>query len=203
VGMSEDVRKRLFQPFFTTKPTGKGTGMGLAAVYGTVKSHHGAIEVQSAPGAGSTFTLCLPMAPETQDQTSPPESPERPAGAGACVLLVEDEEMVREALAGNLRELGYQVTACADGAEAVRIYRKSWGQIDLVLMDMLMPEVSGREAFLAMRQIDPDVCAVFMSGYTAGQNGAIQLTDGAVSFLRKPFTVDELARALSEALAAR
>jgi PAS domain S-box-containing protein len=201
VGMSEDVRKRLFQPFFTTKPVGKGTGMGLAAVYGTVKSHHGAVEVQSASGAGSTFTLLLPLAPEPGEHPPSPEESARPAGAGASVLLVDDEELVREAVAGNLRELGYRVTVCADGAEAVRSYRKGWGQIDLVLLDLLMPEVSGREAFLAMRQVNPEVRAVFMSGYSAGQNGADPLADGAVSFLRKPFNVDELARALSAALA--
>jgi PAS domain S-box-containing protein len=199
-GMDEETLGHIFEPFFTTKGVGEGTGLGLAAVYGTVRSHEGAIEVQSEPGQGSTFVLHLPLtqSPVGCDR----DGPERRqcAEGTARILLVDDEECVRTSCVRILGRLGYEVVTCEDGAEAVEYYRQSWEDVDLVLLDMMMPRMNGRDAFLAMREINPDLKTLLLSGF--GKDRRIQaiLDEGVLGFIQKPFPRDVLTERVAEAL---
>ncbi|MBT7304564.1 MAG: PAS domain-containing protein [Victivallales bacterium] len=200
VGMDEETLGHIFEPFFTTKGVGEGTGLGLAAVYGTVRSHEGAIEVQSEPGQGSTFVLHLPLteSPVGRDRDGPGRR--QCAEGTARILLVDDEECVRISCARILGRLGYEVVACEDGAEAVEYYRQSWEDVDLVLLDMMMPRMNGRDAFLAMREINPDLKTLLLSGF--GKDRRIQaiLDEGVLGFIQKPFPRDVLTERVAEAL---
>jgi len=198
--MSDEVKRHLFEPFFTTKEPGKGTGMGLASVYGTMRTHRGVVSVESALGRGTSVRLYLPLAPRAAQQL---EIEREPAAARGCghVLLVDDEPTVREMATALLRDLGYQVTGCADGHEAVAYYRDHWRGVDLVILDLVMPVLGGRDAFLAMRAINPRIRALVSSGF--GLNGKAQsiLDEGGLAFLGKPYRRAELARAVAAALA--
>ncbi|MHC4887512.1 MAG: response regulator, partial [Planctomycetota bacterium] len=173
-GMSEETQQHMYEPFFTTKPEGEGTGMGLAAVYGTVKNHQGAIEVTSEVGKGTTFRLLLPAAPgnhaeRSEDRSSSPRLPE-----GTHILLVDDEDTVREIGGEMLRDAGCTVTLASDGVEAVELYHDHWQTFDLVILDMVMPRMGGRDTFIAMRQINPGIKALLASGYSIeGEANAI------------------------------
>jgi len=198
VGMDEDTRKLIFEPFFTTKDKSRGVGMGLAAVYGTIKNHQGAITVDSKVGHGSTFTLYLPLAEPAKEEAGAAGG--APIKGTARILLVDDEEMVRDMGARLLRELGYKVAVCKDGAEAVEYYRKSWEHVDLVILDMVMIGMGGRDAFVAMRRINPDIKALLVSGYSIDGEARSILDEGVLGFLQKPFRVAEFGRAVADAL---
>ncbi len=200
-GMSRFVLEHLFEPFFTTKEVGKGTGMGLAAVYGTVKQHAGAVNVYSEPGHGTTFRVYLPLVDAAAEKG--PEAVEAlRAEAPACVLIVEDEEILRNVAAQMLVDLGYQVRLQVDGESAVRYYRDHWREIDIVLLDMIMPVMNGQDAYRAMKEINPEVRVLLASGYSL--NGAAQamLDEGVRGFLQKPYRQAELAAKVAETLAA-
>lgn len=202
VGMNPEVRKRIFEPFFTTKKIGEGTGMGLAAVYGTVKLHHGCITVESEPGRGSLFSLYFPMTESFAQEKTVCE--ERAASNGtARILLVDDEERVRNLTAGLLKEMNHKVTTSKDGVDAVDQYRKSWEHIDLVILDMAMPRMNGRDAFLAMREINPDIKVLVSSGFSKEIEMQRMLSEGALGFLRKPYGIDELYHKVDEVLFCR
>jgi PAS domain S-box-containing protein len=199
VGMSDEILARIFEPFFTTKEPGKGTGMGLAAVYGTVRSHHGAITVQSTSGEGSLFRIILPLAS--------PAGPEADrAGAASAqprsahVLVVDDEAVVRTLVAEQLHTMGHRVTLCRDGLEALEFYHRSWNDVDLVILDMVMPRMSGRDLFLSMRRVNPGVRALLASGFSINGEAQTILHEGVLGFVQKPFTVDDLGNAVSMAL---
>jgi PAS domain S-box-containing protein len=201
-GIPPDTLKHIFEPFFTTKEPGKGTGMGLAAVFGTVKSHHGAITVDRNPEGGTVFTLLLPSARGEHRvlKTKMIGCEEKPPLRSRRILLVDDEVMVHEMAADVLRSLGYTVTVCRDGGEAVALYAESWREFDLVILDMVMPVMAGREAFREMRRINPGVKALLSSGYTIDGEAREVLREGVLGFLQKPFRKSELARRVVEAL---
>ena len=199
VGMDGETAKHVFEPFFTTKGAG-GTGMGLAAVYGTVRSHQGAIDVRTELGQGTTFCICLPLA-STQERGDDSRGPaDEVARAEVHVLLVDDEPVVRDALGKLLRRLGYRVTCCDNGAEGLEIYRKSWETIALVILDMVMPVMSGRETFAAMLEVNPDIVAVLSSGYSVDGEAEEILAMGVKAFIQKPFGLADLSRQLSAIL---
>jgi PAS domain S-box-containing protein len=198
-GMTDEVKGHLFEPFFTTKPVGAGTGMGLASVYGTVRNHHGAIDVQSEVGRGTTVRVWLPLAPDDAQEAKPEGSGTHPRGVGR-VLLVDDEPLVLEAGDAVLRDLGYEVVTCRNGAEAIERYRAHWREIDVVILDMVMPVMAGREAFEAMRQVNPAVRAILSSGYSLNEEVQSILDAGVLGFVSKPYRQAELARAVAEAL---
>jgi two-component system CheB/CheR fusion protein len=203
VGIDGQIMERIFEPFFTTKERGRGTGMGLAAVYGTVKSHGGAVTVESQPGRGSTFVLHLPLSSARGLHTAAREPRERPVDGAAHVLLVDDEDIVRRMATTMLESLGYTVTACSDGAEAVEVYRERWRSFDLVILDLVMPVMDGEEAFAAMRRINPDAVVLVSSGYSIDRKAEGIIAQGAAGFIQKPFRTAELSRKVHDALGDR
>ncbi len=202
IGMTAETQRRLFEPFFTTKPKGKGTGLGLASVYGTVKAHSGLIRVISEPNRGSTFTLFLPLPAEPIQlpAAEPLAEPQHQATSGR-ILLVDDEPTVIGGCRAILHAQGYEVTACLDPVEALEQYKRCWQTIDLVILDMIMPRLSGRDLFTAMRRINPQARVLVCSGYSLDGDAQTVLDAGALGFIAKPFVVDELTRRVSEALA--
>jgi PAS domain S-box-containing protein len=197
-GMDEATQRRIFEPFFTTKPPGQGTGMGLAAVYGTLRTHRGAVSVESTPGRGSIFRLHLPASEATSttaERTTPVPQSSRQI---VRVLLADDEATVLRTLRLALEQLGHEVIACSDGAAAVEVYRERWHDIDVVVLDMMMPKLGGKDAFLALRQINPGVRALIVSGYSETQEAREALHAGARGFIQKPFRVIDVAKRIAE-----
>ena len=197
-GMTDEVRARLFEPFFTTKQTGEGAGLGLSEVYGVIKGHQGWVKVDTAPGRGATFRLYLPAA--TEATPSAPATPENSGDGGECVLVVDDEDMVRDLARLVLERRGFRVLTAADGEEALRQYGAHPGEIDLVLLDYSMPGLTGLQVFEALRNLDPSVCVVFSSGYALEGNAAPLLAAGARAFVAKPYRPDELVQAIRRVL---
>jgi PAS domain S-box-containing protein len=202
-GMSDEVKKHLFEPFFTTKEKGRGTGLGLAGVYGCVKNHGGSVEVYSEPGRGTSIKLYLPLyaEPKTAGEQDPAQPNELPVAAGTgSILIVDDEDMIRTLAAHILKTAGYRVQTCADGQEAVELYAKDHGNIDLVIMDMVMPRLDGREAFNRMREINPQVKMLLSSGFSEDGDAQAILKDGASGFIQKPYRSAELLLMVQQAL---
>jgi PAS domain S-box-containing protein len=189
-GMAPETQKHIFEPFFTTKEPGRGTGMGLAVVYGTVEGHGGSIEVDSAPGQGTTFTIRLPLTEQTRPSVEVPGDP-LVRGQGQ-VLVIDDEPLVRQMASSALELLGYKVMSCGQAEEALTLFERSWRDIDLVLLDMVLPGVRGIELFDGLRRIDPKAKVLFMSGYSAQETTASLTERGAAGFLHKPFRLAEL-----------
>ena len=201
-GIDEDARAHLFEPFFTTKEIGKGTGLGLATVYGIVRQNGGFVAVRSQPGQGSTFELYLPRCggDRRDTESGQPEEEELPRAMGETVLLVEDEEPLLRSCARSLATLGYKVLAAPSAAEAMRLADRHEGTIHLLLTDVVMPEKNGRELRDALRYERPALRCVFMSGYTADIIAREGVVEEGVHFLQKPFTQGQLARELRETL---
>jgi CheY-like chemotaxis protein len=198
-GMDEATRERIFEPFFTTKHGSSGTGLGLATVYGIVEQSGGRIVVESEPGQGSEFTIFLPAYTGAEPAVTTVQR-NVPQGGSETLLLVEDEATVRASVRRLLEWHGYRVIEAGNGSEALRIYEDNPGAIDLVLTDIVMPEMGGRELVERLRQSNPAVRVVFMSGYTeqtVANNGPMPTGTG---FVEKPFTVDTLMRRLREVL---
>ncbi|HVZ71059.1 MAG TPA: ATP-binding protein [Polyangia bacterium] len=200
-GIAPDVLPHIFDPFFTTKPVGGGTGLGLAAVAGTIKAHGGKVEVESAVGAGATFRVFLP-AGEPRAAATPAPIEEAVRGDGH-ILLVEDDAMVSLTAVATLESLGYRVTRAADGEAATELVRAQPRGFDLVLLDLRMPGWSGEETFTRMRAIVPALKVLVWSGYAAEQDVGGMLARGAVGFVQKPYRVAELSRAIARALGKR
>lgn len=196
VGMDEDVLGRAFEPYFTTKGPGAGTGLGLPSVYNAVLDHRGAIRANSRPGRGTELRLLLPARDARDDQVE--EGAAETVHGEGCVVVVDDEPGVRKAAGQMLRALGYEVLTFADGAAALEHLRKEPGSVDLALLDMVMPGLGGREVGRALRALDPELPIVFTSGYTRDDDG--DSADAAECFLKKPYRLSELAQVVSRAL---
>jgi CheY-like chemotaxis protein len=199
VGIPAEIIDRIFEPFFTTKAEGKGTGLGLAAVYGTVTSHRGTIGVRSEPGKGALFTVLLPYHAPSADECPPAAQDSDQLHAGT-VLVIDDEIDIRETVALLLRKYGCTVITAGDGLEGVQLYIKYSGKIDLVLLDMVLPGIDGKTTFDRLREIDQEVKVVVMSGYTVDGRIQSMLDRGARSFLQKPFRGVDLVKMVAEAL---
>ncbi|MFZ5786199.1 MAG: hybrid sensor histidine kinase/response regulator, partial [Acidobacteriota bacterium] len=198
VGLDPETLDHVFEPFFTTKPPGKGTGLGLAMVYGTVRNHGGSVEMESAPGCGTTVTILLPaLRGGPREVSAPALEPVAPRQAAGTALLVDDEAGFREAGSRMLELLGFKVLTAAHGAEAVRLFRERHGVINLVVLDMIMPVMDGVETFDRLRAIDAGVPVLLASGYAQETKADDLLGRGAAGFLQKPFDVEALARELS------
>ncbi len=197
-GIAPENLPRVFDPFFTTKDPDRGTGLGLAMVYAFVKNHDGFVQVDSPPGQGARFTISLPLIPAPPPQTGAGKVQQAQPGRGT-VLVVDDEPLVRAFAAEGLKGLGYQVLVAENGRQALEIYEAQGGKIDCVLMDLIMPELSGLDTYRRMRALDPHARVVFASGYSTG--GILRDAPDARSaaFIGKPYTLEGLSVALRKA----
>ena len=199
VGIPTDTIPRIFDPFFTTKEVGRGTGLGLSAVYGTVERHRGTIHVDSTPGQGSRFTLYLPLASADERLNAARGTADLVNGRGR-ILLVDDETVVRNMAWTMLGRLGYDVVLAVDGKDAVALYAADAPDIDLVVLDVVMPRMSGVETLRRLREIDPDVRVLVASGFTGGSEVQQMCDEGVLGMLHKPFVMSELSERVAEAL---
>ncbi|MCK5231069.1 MAG: response regulator [Desulfobulbaceae bacterium] len=199
-GMDKKTQKRIFDPFFTTKEMGRGTGLGLASAYGIIKNHGGFINVYSEKGHGSTFNIYLP-ATETDITLadSLPDTGKMVQGEGT-ILFIDDEQIILDVGVDMLNTLGYKVFQASGGHKAIDIYQTHRNQIDLVILDMIMPDMNGKKTYEALRKINPDVTVIICSGYNIDGNAAELLEKGAVDFIQKPFTMEKLSDTIRKAL---
>jgi two-component system cell cycle sensor histidine kinase/response regulator CckA len=200
VGMDPDTVARIFEPFFTTKEMGKGTGLGLATVYGIVKQHGGNIWVYSEPDRGTTFKLYLPVSDFTDQVEATEITKSESTGGNETILVAEDDEMVRELTCEMLEELGYRVMRAETAEKCLELAQNSDTPMDLLLTDVVMPEMSGKELFKRIAQIRPGIRGLFMSGYTADIIARRGVLDAGVDFIQKPFSLDILSQKIRKAL---
>ena len=190
IGMDKQTVQRIFEPFFTTKEKGKGTGLGLSMVYGIVRNHGGFINVESEPGKGTTFKVFYPASHRAEKKETGNMNDVK--GGSETILIAEDEDAMRELIKDILESGGYEVVTAENGEAAVDIYKKRKDQIDLVILDMIMPKMNGSEAFRELKKINPNILVLLSSGYS--QDGKAQglLNEGVAGFLGKPYQVREL-----------
>ena len=215
-GMSEEVLQKIFEPFFTTKGK-EGTGLGLSIVYSCVKEHQGLVRVFSGVGNGTSFQIYLPRNNGTQKHDESPKSKPRKSGDSVggvaaidslkadvgqqkSILVVDDEETVRTVLQRSLEYLGYKVDAALNGKDALERYSDKLSGYNLVILDMMMPYMSGEETFLAMKKLYPQIKVMLISGYSNDDSTKKVLAAGALSFIQKPFAVEELAAEVKKCL---
>jgi PAS domain S-box-containing protein len=200
IGMDAETKARAFEPFFTTKEEGKGTGLGLSTVYGVVKQSGGYIDIDSAPGAGATFRIYLPGVDETIKSEKLTDSKANSFSGNETILLAEDEESLRRLTRNTLEFCGYKVLEAKDGVEALEVSDRHAGPIDLLLTDIMMPEMGGRALAQELLRRRPNVRLVYMSGYTGEAVGTRGPVDPGSFFLPKPFTRETLTSKIREAL---
>jgi PAS domain S-box-containing protein len=201
VGMDEEARSRIFEPFYTTKGPGKGTGLGLAVVYGVMQVHHGHIEVESIPGKGTTFKLCFPLAAILP---APPENvipfaPVARRGSGK-ILVIEDEELIVQIIQTVLQKNGYQFLVARNGEEGIQLYQEHQNEIDLVFTDYGLPQLTGAQIFERLRTVNPDIKVLFASGNMDPELRRVLLLAGARAFLQKPYSMQALLEKIHEIL---
>jgi len=200
VGIDKADMARVFEPFFTTKEMGRGTGLGLASVYGIVKGHGGHINVYSEKGRGTTFTIYLPASAQQEAEADMRTAPDTVQKGQETVLLVDDEAMIIDVGRGLLGELGYTVMTAGSGAEALEVYRQNSGRINLVVMDMIMPGLGGGETFDRLKRINPNVKVLLCSGYSINGQASKIMERGCDGFIQKPFTLMQLSVKVREIL---
>ena len=199
MGMSPEVRERVFEPFFTTKEKGKGTGLGLSTVYGIVKQSGGNICIYSEPGQGTTFKIYLPQVDKPLTELKEEVSKEVQRG-NETVLIVEDEETVRKLAVRMLKGLGYRVLEAPEGGTALLLCEEFKEPIHLIVTDVVMPGMSGRKLVDRLKEIHPEMNVLYMSGYTDNAIVHHGILEEGTNFIRKPFTLDGLARKVREVL---
>ncbi len=202
-GMPADVRERIFEPFFTTKEPGKGTGLGLSTVYGIVQQSDGRIQVDSEVGQGTVVRIYLPRVTIAPEAPEPPRAPRRLTGDGQTILLVEDDDVVRALTRRVLERAGYRILEAGNAVEAIDRFSDHAPEIDLLLTDVIMPGMSGRELAQQLRAARPELGVVYMSGYTEDEiihHGGVR---GDVTLITKPFTPDGLSQVIHDALGVR
>ena len=199
-GISPEIRDRIFEPFFTTKESGKGTGMGLAMVYGIVKNHGGAIRVESEAGKGATFHVYLPLCSETPIIRQVSSSLDAIPGKGT-ILIVDDHSVIRDVTREMLLMLGYEVSVVEDGVEAIKFYEAYPERCNAIILDMVMPRMSARDCIHTLQKINPEVKIILSTGY--GKNEAVQdlINQGLVGFIQKPYQLNRLSEIVAEAMA--
>jgi two-component system cell cycle sensor histidine kinase/response regulator CckA len=197
-GMDEETKSRIFEPFFTTKGPGKGTGLGLSTVYGIVRQSGGGISVESEPGSGSTFRIFLPHEDAPIDYDKEPAAPVERTDGSETVLVVEDEEIVRELVCDVLEEQGYHVLCAANGREALEMAKNFHGEIDLLITDVVMPQMNGQELAETLSYLRPEMKVLFVSGYSDTDLGDHGMLDPRIELLQKPFAPHELSRKIRE-----
>jgi signal transduction histidine kinase/ActR/RegA family two-component response regulator len=198
-GMDADTQRRIFEPFFTTKEVGKGTGLGLALAYGIIKQHEGIIEVYSEVGHGTTFKIYLPAQVEAVEEKLDETQPVLRGGA-ETILIAEDDETLQRLLTGMLTGLGYNVILTHDGKAAVETYSNRRDEIDLLILDMVMPRMGGREAYERIRTLRGEVPVIFMTGYSAEMAQTRFVLETGATFIQKPYGIAALGNKVRETL---
>jgi PAS domain S-box-containing protein len=199
-GMDTNTRRHIFEPFFTTKGLGKGTGLGLATVYGVVKQSGGGVVVDSEPGKGSTFKIFLPQTKETAMPSAPVETSMKESKGTGTILLVEDEEALLNLTSERLTECGYTILPARDGVQALEIVRSYQGSIDLLLTDIMMPRMGGLALARYMSELRPDVRIAFMTGHAEREASYREALRSGAESIQKPFTREQLIRLVGQAL---
>jgi PAS domain S-box-containing protein len=194
IGMDPKTVERIFEPFFTTKELGRGTGLGLASVYGIVKGHGGYVDVESEKGRGTTFKIYLPVSKrEVYKAIGPPDHISKGTGT---ILLVDDEEMVLDVGEKFLKAMGYHVLTAREGREAIEVYKKHRDTVDLVLLDIIMPNMKGGEVFNCLKEINPEIRVLLSSGYSIDGEATEILERGGKGFIQKPFDMEQLSNTI-------
>jgi len=196
-GISSENIHKIFEPFFSTKEQGEGTGLGLAAVYGTIQDHHGAVNVSSELGVGTVFRIYLPLSDKVVEKTTGDVKALRGAGQ---ILIVDDEEIIRTTARVMLEDLNYSVITAENGKEAVAVFQEKYKDIDLVLLDMIMPEMNGRDTFKKMREVDDNCRIIISSGFSKDEDLDDLMQRGLDGFIRKPYRKFELSQLLAKVL---
>ncbi|GAH39233.1 unnamed protein product, partial [marine sediment metagenome] len=199
VGMDEATQQRIFDPFFTTKEMGRGTGLGLASAYGIIKNHGGVMNVYSKKGEGTTFNVYLP-ASEKEVTIREKKLADEILRGTETVLIVDDEDMILDVGEEMLKEMGYKVLLARSGKEAVELYRKYKHEIDLVILDMIMPDMGGGEAYDKMKENNPKIKVLLSTGYSIRGQATEILERGCDGFIQKPFKIKELSGKIREIL---
>ncbi|MES0447488.1 MAG: PAS domain S-box protein, partial [Desulfobacterales bacterium] len=199
VGMDETTQQRIFEPFFTTKEMGRGTGLGLASVYGIIKNHGGFINVYSEKSVGTTFNFYLPA---SKDQVLEQEKvlSKTVLKGSETILLVDDEDMIIDVSQDILKLLGYNVLTAKSGEEAIQAYKKNQDKIDMVVLDMIMPGMNGGEAYNKLKEINPGIKVLLSSGYSLNEQAVEILERGCNGFIQKPFNTPDLSKKMREIL---
>jgi two-component system cell cycle sensor histidine kinase/response regulator CckA len=192
-GMDEETLQRIFEPFFTTKQMGRGTGLGLASVYGIIKNHGGFIDVHSEKGKGASFDIFLPAIDGQNNLQNKEIEPKDKITHGVeTILLVDDDEMVIDVSRQLLEKLGYTVLTADGGQEAIAIYQKHYNEISLVIIDMVMPDLNGGETYDELKNINPNIKVLLSSGYSIDGQAQDILDRGCNGFIQKPFNINKL-----------
>ncbi len=197
-GMDDETQKRIFEPFFSTKQRGTGTGLGLSSVYGIIKNHGGIVTVYSELNLGTTFNIFLPAVSKTANKME--KGALKIVGGQGLILLVDDETIVREVNDEIISALGYQVLNASNGKQALEIYQERGDEIDLVILDMIMPEMNGAEVFAKLREINPKIKVLLASGYSVEGQASKIMAQGCNGFIQKPFTLELLSTKIDEIL---
>jgi PAS domain S-box-containing protein len=198
IGMDNEIRQRIFDPFFTTKEMGRGTGLGLASAYGIIKGHDGYIDVESRKGEGATFSIYLPASEKKIAKAV--KITEKLLKGTETVLLVDDEEIILDIGRDLLKAMGCKTLTARGGHEAIELYQKNQDEIDIVILDMIMPNMSGGEVYDRMKEINPDIKVLLSSGYSINDQATDILSRGCNGFIQKPFTINELSAAIRQIL---
>jgi CheY-like chemotaxis protein len=199
-GIDKDLQEHIFEPFFTTKETGKGTGLGLAMVYGIVKSHRGYITCESKPGKGTAFSIYFPIIErEIVDQVSKKDAAPI-KGGNETILLVDDEESIRQLGEELLGSFGYKVITAPDGESALDLYEKGNGRVDLVILDLSMPGMGGKRCLEKLVEINPLIKVIIASGYSISGPTKDAIDSGAKGFVSKPYEAGQMLQAVREVI---
>ena len=190
VGMAQETLRKIFDPFFTTKVTGRG--LGLSAVIGIVKGHHGGLRVESEAGRGTTFQVVFPVSREKNSDAVSEAKDGQPARYDSCILVVDDEPDVREVTSDMLKDVGIKPLLAEDGERAIEIYNAKWSEIDLVLLDLSMPGIGGKETLKRLKAINESVKIILTSGYSESAVGSDLKSLGFTEFIQKPYSYDKL-----------
>jgi CheY-like chemotaxis protein len=197
-GMDIETRQRIFDPFFTTKDMGKGTGLGLASAYGIIKNHGGIITVYSEKGYGSTFAIYLPASEKEIEAEKTVKS--RLFRGEGTILVVDDERTNTNVVKELLERLGYTILTAQNGKKAIQLYRAHRNAIRLVILDMIMPGMNGKETLAALKKIDKNVCVLLSSGYSLNGEATKIIEMGCRGFIQKPFRIEELSQKIKDAM---
>jgi len=198
VGIPKEIISKIFDPFFTTKPAGKGTGLGLSGVYRTVRDHKGSVSVNSEPGTGTIFKIFLPQSYEVSGKIQKTQSLIT-KGSG-CILVIDDESIIRNTAHGILISAGYDVILAEDGISGTEIYSSEMNRISLVVLDMIMPKISGKETFYRLKAINPEVKVIFASGFSNEGSAQELLSYGAKGFIQKPYMISEFTKLVDDVI---